>query len=227
MSNYTTQLRFICETEAGFTESVGYNRVDEVLDKSVNKIFSFQFPIFDPDYKKELCIKILRHYYTREISDETYGLWKLRLQAKMNEIMPYYNQLYESALLKFNPLFDTDLTTSHNKHNVGTNKSHVNDNGSNDSTTRNRFSDTPQGGLVGIENDTFLTSAEKNTNESSYANENNANGEYEDMEDYIQHITGKAQGGSYSKMLNDFRNTFLNIDMQIIDELAVLFFNLY
>lgn len=31
----------------------------------------------------------------------------------MNIIMPYYNKLYESALLTFNPFYDVDLTTQH------------------------------------------------------------------------------------------------------------------
>lgn len=207
MSNYTTEVRFICETEAGLSESVGYNSIADVLDKSAMKVFSFNFPIFDENYRKPLCIKILRHYYTREIGEETCGLWKLRLEARMNEIMPYYNQLYESELLKFNPLHDTDITTQQLKHN----------NGESDSVTRNRFSDTPQGGLVGVENDSYLTSAAKDT----------TNGNYKNTEDYIQTITGKVQGGTFSKMLKEFRETFLNIDMMIINDLSDLFFNLY
>lgn len=207
MSNYTTQVRFICETEAGLSESVGYNSITDVLDKSAMKVFSFNFPIFDENYRKALCIKILRHYYTREIGEETYGLWKLRLEARMNEIMPYYNQLYNSELLKFNPLHDTDISTKYLKHNKG----------ESDSVTRNRFSDTPQGGLVGVENDSYLTSAAKDT----------TNGNYKNTEDYIQTITGKTQGGTFSKMLKEFRETFLNIDMMIINDLSDLFFNLY
>lgn len=227
MSNYTTQVRFICETEAGISESVGYNSIADVLDKSAMKVFSFNFPIFDENYRKALCIKILRHYYTREIGEETYGLWKLRLEARMNEIMPYYNQLYDSELLKFNPLHDIDITTQHLKHNNGDSETIGNATGNSDSVTRNRYSDTPQGGLVGVENDSYLTSAEKDTTNSTFDNKNTTNGNYKDTEDYIQTVTGKAQGGSFSKMLKEFRETFLNIDMMIINDLSDLFFNLY
>ena len=93
MSKFTTQVRFICEINADLTESVGFNNVEEVLNKSWNKIFS-DFPIFDEQYRAELCKKILRHYYTREICCETVGRWKLFLSDKMKNIMPYYNQLY-------------------------------------------------------------------------------------------------------------------------------------
>ena len=113
MSKYTTEARYVCEFFAGNTESVGYSSIDEILEKSYNKIFDFKFPIFDENYRKPLCIKILKHYYTREICEETVGLWKLRLNTRMNEIMPYYNKLYEAWAENFNPLHDTDLTRKH------------------------------------------------------------------------------------------------------------------
>ena len=112
MSQYTTELRYICESLAGLEHSVGYSDIDEVIDNSYDKIFDFNYPIFDENYRPLLEKKILKHFYTREIGQETYGLWKLKLNTKMNEIMPYYNKLYNSELLEFNPLYDVDLTTS-------------------------------------------------------------------------------------------------------------------
>ncbi len=88
MSKYSTQVRFICETCANLTESNGFNNIEDILDKSWNKIFS-DFPIFDEQYRSELCKKILRHYYTRDICCETLGRWKLFLSDKMKNIMPY------------------------------------------------------------------------------------------------------------------------------------------
>lgn len=113
MSKYTTEVRFLCESLTGHTESVGFNDANTVIGDAIQYIFDFDYPIFDSSYKGVLERKILRHYYTREIGEETYGLWKLRLQDRLNIIMPYYNQLYESALLSFNPFYDVDLTTEH------------------------------------------------------------------------------------------------------------------
>lgn len=106
MSKYTTEVRYICENYASLRESVGYNSVAEVLEKSWNKVFDFSFPIFDETYRKPLCKKILKHFYTREICEETVGLWKLRLDARMNEIMPYFNKLYDSELIAIEPLIN-------------------------------------------------------------------------------------------------------------------------
>ena len=114
MAQYTTEVRSICEHYADLQESAGYNSIDSIIEKSAPKIFSFDFPLFDENYRLALEKKILRHYYTREIGDETVGLWKLRLETRLNEIMPYYNQLYKSTLYEFNPFYDVDYTTTNN-----------------------------------------------------------------------------------------------------------------
>ena len=108
MSKYTTELRYICESLAGLEESKGYNDVSDIISEARPKIFNFNYPIFDESYRAGLETKILRHFYTREIGAETYGRWKLFLEAKMNEIMPFFNQLYNSELLTWNPLYDAD-----------------------------------------------------------------------------------------------------------------------
>lgn len=115
MSKYTTEVRFICENYAGYSESTGYDNIDNVIAESRSKIFDFDYPIFDEAYRPVLESKILYHYYTREICEETVGLWKLRLKAKMNEIMPYYNKLYQSELLNFNPMYDADYYREGNR----------------------------------------------------------------------------------------------------------------
>ena len=115
MAKYTTELRSICEELAGCDESVGYKNVNEVISKSREKVFNFDFPIFDEAYRPVLETKIIKHYYTREIGAETFGLWQLWLDTKMNEIMPYYNKLYESELFDFNPFYDSYYTKTGNK----------------------------------------------------------------------------------------------------------------
>lgn len=125
MSKYTTEVRFICETLSGLTESAGLSDVETVIETAREQVFDFDYPIFDTEYKSVLETKILKHYYTREIGEETVGLWKLRLNTKLNEIMPYYNKLYTSELLEFNPLYTMNMETTHtgNGSNVGSGSS--------------------------------------------------------------------------------------------------------
>lgn len=327
MSKYTTEVRFICEEAAGLTSSVGYLGVNDVINTALPNVFNFDFPIFDETYRPILEKKILKHYYTREIGLETVGLWKLFLDTKLNEIMPYYNQLYKSELISFNPMYDVDLTRDHQLKRLediketGTQESDTNRNGTLDTianktgTTHDtslttdhgtanqdisnqktvhgtngdttdvtttvshvdKFSDTPQGALDGLKNDTYMSEArivdDTNTSKTIVSgnddiNENNTgntttetdatsdttsdgrttqnetinttntdkenrvatqntNKNLNSIDDYIEHVTGKTSGVSYSKLLNEFRETFLNIDMLIINDLSDLFMNLW
>lgn len=282
MSKYTTEVRFICETASGLGESKGYTDVDTIITNAIPKIFTFTFPIFDENYRSVLEKKILKHFYTREICEETVGLWKLRLDAKLNEIMPYYNKLYKSELLEFNPLYTANLTrTKKTDYDSNRNENeNINDTSSSNRTTSNNgavdttnnstttgtgsgtsnntsvdlYSDTPQGGLSGVESNTYLTNARKitdngstssntsNTNsstgkvESSESGTDNSTGTYGRMrdntdaltstEDYLETVVG-YEGTNASDLLLKFRETFLNIDMLVVNDLEDLFFQLW
>lgn len=279
MSKYTTELRYICETEAGLSESVGQTKIKDVIAKAIPKIFDFDFPIFDESYRNVLETKILKHYYTREIGLETYGLWKLKLDTKLNEIMPFYNQLYKSALLEFNPLYEVDYSKTGNRDSSGTrdntennsesynesidyNESHdESTTNSNDgtltkgttTTTTNYYSDTPQGAISNVIDGTYLTNATYNvvgntgsdstTNNGSVDSDESSNSKNEkdgsrkgskssnsnltDTESYLESVRGKMSSKSYSALLMEYRETFINIDMMLIEELSDLFFGLW
>lgn len=270
MSKYTTEVRFICETASGLDESKGYKDVDTIITNAIPKIFTFIFPIFDENYRTVLEKKILKHFYTREICEETVGLWKLRLDAKLNEIMPYYNKLYKSELLEFNPLYTANLTrtkktdydsnrnenenindtTKNNGITNSTNESSVNETGSGTSsnTGTDLYSDTPQGSLTGVANETYLTNARKTTDsgtttsttsntsnatENITSTENNTYGRVRDntdaltsTEDYLETVIG-FEGTNASELLMKYRETFINIDVMILNEMEDLFFQLW
>lgn len=253
MSKYTTEVRFICENSAGLRESEGADNIDSILDKCWNKVFNFDFPIFDENYRQVLCRKILKHYYTREIAHETVGRWKLALNAKLNEIMPYYNQLYKSELLEFNPFYDVNLTRSregsgtsnkisnNTETNSGTSKNVSSGSGTSNTDTLNRFSDTPQNSMdtQGIADSVPLTTVTKvnedntTTNESTDTltrNDNKTGSGTENINNtdkYIETVKGKQGTENYSSLLKKFRETFLNIDMMIIEDCNDCFFTLW
>ena len=69
-----------------------------------------EYPIFDENYRDILNKKILDTYWFREIGFETPGKFNWYLNTTLTNIMPYYNQLYQSELLKINPLYTMDLS---------------------------------------------------------------------------------------------------------------------
>lgn len=166
MSKFTTEVRYICETAAGLDESAEYTSLDTILTAASPNIFNFDFPIFDENYRLVLEKKILKHYYTREIGEETVGLWKLRLDSRLNEIMPFYNKLYESELLTFNPFYNVDYTKSGNREGTG-NNSVVGTN-----TMNGTVKDE---GLRTTTNSSNTASTDTSTNETTKTNTGNEN----------------------------------------------------
>lgn len=193
MSKYTTQIRWIVEE----------NSLDSA-DKSIfertkiaaPRIFNFDYPIWDESYRTTLETKILSHYFTREIGFETVGLWKFYLWERLNLIMPYYIDLYETITNEFDYLKDTEYTESFNENknktedkkedissdntNTGTNSSATNDK-STDSENRTNtnsydklLSDTPQANYNNLDYATNLEKAnETETLEKANNNERN------------------------------------------------------
>lgn len=253
MATYTTEIRRLVE-----------NHFDLGLK---------EYPIFDEAYREGLNDKIIKHFYFREIGFETAGLFKWHLNQKMSEIMPYYNQLYKSELIKFNPLYNVDRTTSNdgvrsgnsanfsNSKTTGTTEyDSTNTNNNTDVSTANNtdlkntkkvHSDTPQGllSINSIENEIYASDADYNTDidnamsnqttastgESKQTGNNTNNVSVDNIdnttsnatESYLAHVIGKEGSETYSEMLNKYRDTFLNIDMMIINELNELFMNVY
>lgn len=135
MAKYTTQIRTICENYASKDPSVDLSSYSQVIQAAIPHVFDFSFPIFNEEYRNVLESKILKHFYTWEIGEETVGLWKLRLDTKLNEIMPYYNKLYLAAEFVVDPFLDADYTTTNKgtKVNEGQKHGSVNQQASNSS----------------------------------------------------------------------------------------------
>ena len=209
-----------------YTYKVAEERTPNNIVKEVhNRIFNFPYDFYSDvteDIEK-FENQFLLYYYTREICEETVGLWKLRLQNELNLIMPKYKELYNTLQLEYNPLYDVDYwrendtdkngvsgyrtnyvytprveTTNTNARKIEENESRTEQNKnkideskiSNEGITRanerdinkagvsertdngtrfdndgstdwDLYSDTPQGGITGIENTTDGTTTER------------------------------------------------------------------
>lgn len=225
-----------------FTVELG-SLVENGFDLGLDK-----YPIFDEEYRAPLNAKIVEHFFFREIGQETPALFRRFLNRKMNEIMPFYNQLYKSALQDFDPFSNYDMRTegstsgtsdqsrdysrTENTATKATSET-VNDT---DSTARTVVSTTPQMQLSGNEDyATNLTDSTSNTTaKGTSAQDSNAESEASDttkassktLEDYVTHVSG-ISGITKAQALMQFRETFLNIDMMVIGDLNELFMGIY
>lgn len=71
-------------------------------------IFKFDYKLFDPAYKKTFETNILRRFYMQEIGFETEEYFLMELEDWFAVNMGYYNKLFESELIEFEPLQNVD-----------------------------------------------------------------------------------------------------------------------
>lgn len=190
----------------------------------INNNFDFglkSYPIFDENYRDTLNNKILYHYYENEIGFETANLFKFYLNQRMNEIMPYYNTLYENQNKILDSMFDNvDIKEDF----IRNMNSSANSNSTSNSNNKNLFQDTPQGQLdfTDLENQKWATNI--SFNKGNINDNSNTSGSSD--ENYIKHIKGN-NGNKYKiEMLSMIKSNVLNIDMLIINDLNELFMQL-
>jgi hypothetical protein len=201
MSKYTVQLRNLMEN--------GY------------KIFVFEYPLFDPTYKPILEQKIIDFYYFREIGLETPSQFKHFLKSKMNVIMPYYNQWYSSneVFKTYDPYKNKNVTTSDTRTSTSDSSGSSNSNGS--TTAKETFSDTPQAKLQDLDYATNLTETSGDSSGTS-----TSTGTVTSTDEYVSTIAGHDGMKYPTDILMGLRQSFVNIDKQVIEELSSLFLNI-
>ena len=187
------------------------------------------YPIFDEDYREHLNDMILKHYYMAEIGFETANLFKQYLNNKMEEIMPYYNTLYQlqADLLNNAGGIDQNVnlteTYSHNVNTEGTSASTSNSESENKGVTQN----TPQGNLVNqnINNFSYADGITMGSSNSNISDNSNTSGKT--VEDYIKKIQGN-NGQRYAyEVLIEVKKNIISIDLEVINQLEDLFMGIF
>lgn len=207
----------------------------EIVQNGVN-VFDFDYPVprSEIEYNGKTCQvdfdknaleqKIIDHYYFRQIGQETVGRFKHYLKARMREIMPYYVQVYEFDA-KFrnieDPLESYNLVETFQQNTSGSGRVTGQNSSENAGTTI--FSDTPQGNVANI--DMYMTTATKGntTDTGSSEQDSESTGETTSTMTRRGNIGVQPLGGE----VENIRKAFINIDMQIVEELADLFLKVY
>lgn len=209
MATFTMELREVMELEGdtGNGARIGLDR----------------YPIFDEDYRDPLNRLIIDHFLNREIGQETVSMFKHALSRRMNEIMPYFNQLYLSERIKFDPLSTFDLKTMRDDTTEENAKQDSKNDGTATSTTGGRTinSTFPQSQLAGDEDyasdgsdvNSGATTTNGSTGNTTTEGKTTANGS----------STTTGYQGSAAALLQQLRASYLNINMLVIDQLTDCF----
>lgn len=250
MSKYTVELRVLLE-DSYYNEKIQSALSKYPMYEAVNLQKYGLIPTRD-----ELNNKILNHYKSYEIGQETPALFVEYLESTMNEIMPYYYQLYKSVdmINEIDDIFgNVDITESFEQETSG----NVTDTSNNTATStatsqattttndntagRNVTDDTPQNRLNISSIDNVTSASQINWNESdsnssatnsgqdTTSSETNGNNTSESSGTTKHTLSRKGNQGvnTYAHDVLEFRELFKNIEMQIINDLRDLFMLVY
>lgn len=239
MAKYTTQLRTIIE----YNSTPGKPITDRIKE-AAHKIFDFDFPMWLESYRETLEYKILLHYFSNEIGFETVGLWKLYLNQRLNEIMPYYNDVYLTTTDKFSSAYDMDVTETLQRTLTGADNTSTEVNGESTDTTTTTAKDNtqqlnsnyPQAQVEGNQNNLFYGTT--GTNEDATSNSNTQNqgtnktnsksqGNSQTTEQHTIQRKGITGSRTPWEIAQSYRNSIINIDVQVINALKDLFMMIY
>ena len=210
MSSYTLELRHIHQTF---------------------KVFNFDYDFYtDSDIiKSKFEEKFIDEYYFHEIGQETVARFQHRLRTRLNKIMPYYKQLYDTeiAAKDINFLLNKDLTETFERV-VTVESSSINDLIVTDHGETNNKESNIENGNASLELDKGSLT---NVGKTSLSNNTNSNNTSRDNTNQNEITTLKSQGNigitSSAELLEKWRSVIINIDQMIIDACDDLFMQVY
>lgn len=80
------------------------------LLKTNFELFDFEYQFDDPVFKKKLEQAVIDFYYNYEIGQETPDAFKQRFKSRWLRNIDYYNKLYNTTLLEYNPLINSKMS---------------------------------------------------------------------------------------------------------------------
>ena len=207
MSKYTLELRYMYE-DKNFT------------------LFDFPYNLYDNDLKPWFEEKFYQHFMFYEIGFDTIGLFKQRLMSKLNDIFPYYKQLYETEIRtkEIDFMLNKDLKESYVRELTSNSNSNQESN-----VTSNSLSTAGQLTPSLIANsqkiDKFMDTAQKDNASSNSTSSGESNGN--SREEYTLTSQGNIGITSSAELLTKWRETLLNIDLMIFEECNDLFMQIF
>lgn len=213
------------------------SKIDEAMSSyplyQSNNQHNYGIPNIVPT-REELNKKILNYYMYREIGFETVGRFLQELEISLNEIMPYYNQLFFSADQDFNIIYNVDYQRTINRDlagNTSTESSVTDSTETSTETTSNSkhvSSDTPQNQLSitnkQIDSVDYANQVDWNkddaTSSGSSSGESNSSGTgtNREIESTLETTKGNFGVVSAQDLIKKYREIIINIEQQIIND---------
>ena len=184
--------------------------------------FYTDYPLSENISKEDFEVMILNHFLMRRIGFDTVNAFSIRLINKLCEIMPDYNKMFD-ALSGWN-IFNDGETISRTSV-TDTEDSNVDLNMSSsetDTTSDNRYSDTPQTDLNNVKDGKYVSEYTYNTGHGEDQTSSTRTGSSEGNSTTNETITRSPS--DKIKIYNEFIKNRNHIYSMIFEELESLFY---
>lgn len=212
---------------------VNYNKENKTSIRDLCKearltIFDFSYPLSDKINKEDFECMILNHFITRRIGFTVYTPWRIALETKLNEIMPFYNKMFD--LLDGWDIFEDGETTERIVEDSRITENHTstetNSNSSSEGYNEKTTSDTPQNELDDIRNNKYADDFEHSNNNASSQDNSNSSGSSNTNDRGNLKETTKRSPADKMKLYSEFLENKNHIYSLIFSELNSLFYGL-
>ena len=203
MSKYTITIKDIVNDYSIMSEN---KDLDSKLNVARSYLFDFNYPVIDNTTKQRIEIAILKHYYMREIAFESIGIFKIKLNDRLNLIMPRYNALYNKQDLNLSPYINSYLNETGNNSNE--NNTGV------ENEDWQTTSDTPNGILTELKQGKYSSMAVYNENRDNTTNKGTSN--------YSRQVES-LNGLTYAEAFRNYFDNIISIDEELVNEFSDLF----
>ena len=192
---------------------VNYDEEEQTKIKNLaaagrSEIFDFDYPLSENVDKEDFEILILNHFLMRRIGYDTLNAFKIALNVKLNEIMPIYNKMFD--MLEGWDIFNDGETVTES----GTNS--LNNITSSSNISDRRYSDTPQQQLTNVQNGTYITDYNYDTDTGSVSSSSAG----------LDSRTITRTPSDKMKLYKEFIENKKSIMTMIFEDLDVLFYGL-
>ena len=208
---------------------VNYNnpnpvKISELSKNARTTIFNFDYPLSSKVTKEEFEVMILNKFMQRRIGFQTFTAWQLQLNVKLNEIMPLYNKLFDS--LEGWDLFNDgeQVTRDVTDNRVIDGTSTQSASGTTNQTSDRRYSELPQNQIADVQNGTYLTTYNYDTETGSTTQNSSTTTKSDDTGNLKETI--KRSPSDKIKIYQEFIQNKNNIYTMIFKDLDTLFYQI-
>lgn len=203
-------------------------KIKDLARVSSSQIFDFDYPLSTRVNKEDFETMILNHFIDRRIAFETYTLFHIKLETKMNEIMPYYNKIFDS-FDSWNLFNDGTSSTKHstdNRETTSNSETSASSTSSTSGTSDRRYSKMPQNNLTEIQNGQYLSDYSYDTTTGTDTSSSSASNESSGTDDNTYHETMTTNVSNKIEVYERFIENRNKTMTMIFDDLESLFYGL-